>query len=185
MRDFVVIFLRHPEPDVTPGTIYGRLDMGITAKGKDQIKTALGKTPPLTRVFASPALRCKKLAEALGRRDGITPIFSDALWELDMGEWEGRLWDDIPRKSSNAWFADPVAISTPGGESFGDLIKRVSNFAEAKLDDQARTTAFVCHAGPIRAMQMHWLGLSFNQAFANTPGFARPIIIEPPETKAN
>ena len=37
-----------------------------------QIEAALTLTPPVTRILASPALRCRKLALAMAARDGIT-----------------------------------------------------------------------------------------------------------------
>lgn len=172
-----MIFLRHPSPKVEPGICYGRLDLDIAEHGHEQIARALETTPRITRMLASPALRCRALAQALAERDDVEPVFDERLWEMDMGEWEGRAWRDIPREVSEPWIADPYNLPTPGGECFRDLQLRVLD----ALADAGRETVIVCHAGPIRAMQMAWYGLTFREAFADTPQYAEPIELHPPE----
>jgi alpha-ribazole phosphatase len=170
-----MIFLRHPTPLVDPGVCYGRTDLDIAEIGHEQIRLALSTTPMVKRVVASPALRCRKLALALGERDGITVEFDERLWEMHMGEWEGIPWAKIDRSVSEKWLKDPVNLPTPGGESFSDLQQRVSLAVEERNDDLAMYTAIVCHAGPIRATQMAWDNISFADAFASTPPYAEPL----------
>lgn len=177
-----MIFLRHPSPGVEPGTCYGRLDLDIAEEGHTQIERALECTPRIGRLIASPALRCRKLAMALADRDDVEPVFDERLWEMNMGEWEGLLWRDIPREDSEPWLVDPENLPTPGGESFRDLQVRVMN-ALAEIGPALETsgeTAIVCHAGPIRAVQMAWHGLTFREAFAAAPPYAEPIELHPP-----
>ncbi len=45
------------------------------------------------------------------------------------------------------------------------------------LENHGEDTVVVCHAGPIRAVQMAWTGLTFAEAFASTPPYAEPIEI--------
>ncbi len=115
-----MIFLPHPTPEVAPGTCYGRLDLDIAEIGFGQIEEALKTTPKAKRILASPALRCRELANRLAERDGITPEFDERLWEMHMGEFEGKLWNEIDRSVSEVWFKDPYNLRTPGGESFRD-----------------------------------------------------------------
>jgi alpha-ribazole phosphatase len=176
-----MIFLRHPTPLVDPGTCYGRTDLDIAEIGHEQIRLALETTPAVARIIASPALRCRKLALALGERDGITVEYDERLWEMHMGEWEGIPWSGIDRKMSEVWLKDPVNLPTPGGESFADLQKRVAEAIGQRNDPLAMQTAIVCHAGPIRATQMAWENLSFAEAFASTPPYAEPIRLLHPD----
>jgi alpha-ribazole phosphatase len=171
-----MIFIRHPRPDIAPNVCYGRLDIGVAADGPEQIARALATTPRVRRILASPARRCRDLALALAGRDGLTPLFDERLWEMDMGTWEGMAWADIPRESSAQWLKDPFTLPTPGGECFADLQRRVL----AAVADADAGTLVVCHAGPIRAVQMAWQGLTFREAFASVPGYAEPIALEPP-----
>ncbi len=172
-----MIFLRHPMPDVEPGVCYGRLDLDIAEIGHEQIQEALDTTPPIKNIIASPALRCRKLAEALAEQHGIDLAFDERLWEMHMGDWEGKPWKDINRQKSDAWLKDPFNIPTPGGESFKDVQVRV---LEA-LQHADVETVIICHAGPIRATQMAWLGLSFEEVFAQTPPYAEAVRIWPPQ----
>jgi len=90
-----MIFLRHPTPDVAPGTCYGQTDLDIAEVGHEQIEKAMATTPPVKRIMASPALRCRKLAVTLAERDNIEINFDERLWEMNMGEFEGKLWSEI------------------------------------------------------------------------------------------
>ena len=170
-----MIFLRHPRPDIAPGTCYGRLDMDIHADGHSQIERAVEMMQPARRLIASPARRCRALATAIAERNGIEPSFDERLWEMNMGHWEGRPWSEVSREDSETWLKDPFNLRCPGGESFRDLQTRVLEALEG-LDEE---TVVVCHAGPIRAVQMAWLGLTFREAFAQAPAYAEPLKIHP------
>jgi len=179
-----MIFLRHPKPDIPQNVCYGRTDMDIAEIGHQQIINAVKITPPLTRIIASPALRCRKLAEQLAKRENLELSFDERLWEMHMGDWEGVAWKDINREESELWLEDTHNNSTPNGESFRDVQQRVNNCIDTLLADHNhdhRQTAIVCHASPIRATQMAWNDLSFKQVFAVSPAFATPIHIDPPE----
>ncbi len=166
-----MIFLRHPRPAVAPGTCYGRMDLDIGPGAANEIAAALVATPAVTRVIASPALRCSDLAEALARRDGVALNRDSRLVEMDFGAWEGVAWDAIDRTQSDLWADDPWTIAPPGGESFQAVHARV----EAALTGVRTGTALVSHAGPIRAARMILTGASFEAVFAEPVPHATPI----------
>lgn len=172
-----MIFLRHPTPDVPTGTCYGQTDLDIAEIGHAQIENAVKVTPTVSRVLASPALRCSKLAHSIADRHGLTPIFDERLWEMNMGEFEGKLWSEIDREVSAKWFEDPFHNKAPGGESFLDVQTRVLKALE-QADDGC---AIVCHAGVIRATQMAWEDKTFKQVFAEMPPYAEPMELFKPE----
>lgn len=174
-----MIFLRHPTPDVVPGTCYGQTDLDIAEIGHEQIKLAMESTPAIEHILASPALRCRKLALTLAERDGVSVTFDERLWEMHMGEFEGRMWSDIDRKKSENWFKDPFNTPTPGGESFADVQQRVLEALEHATPEMA----IVCHAGVIRATQMAWENKSFREVFDAMPPYAEPVRILPPHLK--
>lgn len=172
-----MIFLRHPTPDVPAGTCYGQTDLDIADIGHEQIEIAVDITPPVKRIIASPALRCRKLAISIAARHDLEPTFDERLWEMHMGEFEGKLWAEIDREKSEKWLEDPMNNPTPGGESFADVQARV---LEA-LKQADMETAIVCHAGVIRATQMAWEGMTFKEVFAAMPPYAEPVRIIPPQ----
>jgi len=166
-----MIFLRHPRPDSTQGLCYGRTDLDIGPDGASEIAAALESTPNVECVVASPALRCRRLAEELAARDGAALVFEPRLQELDFGEWDGTKWCDIRRAESDAWAADPWTVAPPGGETFAEVHARVS----AVLAELTPGTALVCHAGPIRVARMILTEASFDKVFAEAVPYATPI----------
>jgi alpha-ribazole phosphatase len=168
-----MIFLRHPKPQAPAGLCYGRTDLDIGPEGEAEIARALRQTQRVTRVVASPALRCRKLAEELARRDGVALRFDPRLWELDFGDWEGMRWEDIPRADSDPWAEDPWAVAPPGGETFAAVHARVSEV----LGEVMPGTALVCHAGPIWAARMILVGASYADVCTGTVPYATPIRI--------
>lgn len=171
-----MIFLRHPKPEVADGLCYGRLDLEIAQIGHSQIEYAMAATPKVSRILASPARRCRKLALSLAERDGIEVVFDHRLWEMDMGAWEGKFWRELDRSLTEPWMKDPFNLPTPDGESFRDVQERVLQAIEPADNE----TAIVCHAGPIRATQMAFEGKTFRQVFDVTPPYAEPIVITKP-----
>ncbi len=174
-----MIFLRHPTPDVEPGTCYGQTDLDIAGIGHQQIERALELTPPVKHILASPALRCRKLAVSIAERDQVEIQFDERLWEMHMGEFEGMLWKEIDREKSTEWFKDPFNNPPPGGESFADVQSRVLQ----ALTKATTETAIVCHAGVIRATQMAWEEKSFKEVFDAMPPYAEPLRILPPNPR--
>ena len=170
-----MIFLRHPKPDVSPGLCYGRTDLDIGPDGEAEIARAMEATPKVDRVIASPALRCRKLAEGLAARDGVALRFDPRLWELDFGDWEGVPWAEIGREKSDLWASDPWRIAPPGGETFAAVHARVGEVLAEVIAEAVPGTALVCHAGPIRVARMILTGAGFEAVFAETVPYATPV----------
>src|SRR5476651_403145 len=106
-----IVLIRHPEPLVEPGICYGRrLDLTLTEHGF-QTAAALGAHPAVsgvTRIWSSPAQRCRIAAEMAAERLHLPLAIDPRLHEFDFGEWEGLKWDDIPRSEFDRWAAEPL-----------------------------------------------------------------------------
>ncbi len=143
--------IRHPKPLIKTGICYGWYD----CPAEDAVSVAqmlLAELPAGLPVWTSPLIRCRTLAEQLH----LQPIIDDRLAEMHFGDWEGRLWDDIPRAELDAWAADVAGYAPPGGESPRDLQRRALDFV-ASLD--VPEAVIVTHAGVIRTLLAHWQGL--------------------------
>ncbi len=169
----MTLWLRHPRPRVAPGTCYGRLDLAEGETAGAEIAAALRALGPVAAVVASPARRCRRLAERIAARDGVALRLDERLLELDFGRWEGLPWAEIPRRESDPWAADPWRRAPPGGEPFAALHARVG----AALADLPAGAAVVAHAGPIRAARMILAAESFDVAFARPVPYATPLRI--------
>jgi len=144
-----VFLIRHPQPVIEAGICYGRLDVDAHAPQTvaKEIKPLL---PENVAVYSSPLRRARQLAEALHP----SPLIDARLIEIDFGDWEGRAWNDIERNALDAWAADVIGFTPPGGESVAQLQARVLDFAATLAPQPA--VALVAHAGVLRALVGHW-----------------------------
>jgi alpha-ribazole phosphatase len=82
--------------------------------------------------------------------------FDDRLREINFGQWEGQLWDDVPRHELDTW-ANHFAHHRLGhtGECVQAWAHRV--WAAAREDlTHGDDTLWITHAGVMRAAQV-WL----------------------------
>ncbi|HXB51192.1 MAG TPA: histidine phosphatase family protein, partial [Rhizomicrobium sp.] len=104
------------------------------------------------RVYASPMLRARQTALALGLAD---PVLDGRLMEQNWGAWEGLTRAEILARDGEDAFVKAgsergEAFRPGGGESTGELHARVAAF----LKDAARETGdavVVAHLGVLRA----------------------------------
>ncbi|MGC3963257.1 MAG: alpha-ribazole phosphatase family protein [Rhodocyclaceae bacterium] len=145
--------VRHASPDIEPGTCYGRLDVGVTESPTVTAERLRPLLPADYTLVTSPLSRCRRLAEALG-----TSEIDARLAEMDFGEWEGRLFNDIAREDIDAWATRPLDFRPPGGETAREMALRVIS----ALDDLRRMpksdVVVVTHGGPMRVMAAVLLG---------------------------
>lgn len=168
----ILHLIRHPPPLVEPGICYGRLD--LLAEDPPAVAAALrGELPPGLPVWSSPLRRCRDLAVELHPQ----PAFDARLQEMDFGAWEGRQWDEIPRRELDAWAADVADYAPPGGESPRQLQQRVLAFV-ATL--QVAEAVLVTHAGVIRVLQAAQSGSSLEAALACRPPYGSRLVLHWP-----
>lgn len=167
MRLFLI---RHPLPDVAPGTCYGRSDLALAgdpAPVADALRPLLPADAPL---YSSPLARCRALAELLHP----APRFDERLLELDFGAWEMQSWDAIDRAALDAWAADPLHFTPPGGEAVADLRVRVRDF----LDELAEDAVLVAHAGVIKLCAAELAGVPADAWFSMRFDYGSVSLIE-------
>jgi alpha-ribazole phosphatase len=73
-------------------------------------------------------------------------------------------WDEIPKEEIDPWMKDFVNVSTPGGESYVDLHKRVSRCFDA-IAAQKTPAAIVAHGGVIRSILAHLTNTYLKDSF--------------------
>lgn len=148
-----LVLLRHTAPAIEPGICYGRLDLDLAEPGAEaEIAAALDALPfQPVRIVTSPALRCRRLAEAAAARFACPLAEEPRLWEMDFGSWEGRQWADIPRAELDAWAADFMQASPHGGETVAAMKARVRGALQALTAAPVPTLA-VTHAGVLKTV---------------------------------
>jgi broad specificity phosphatase PhoE len=144
--------LRHGPTDWNAaGRIQGHTDIALSDTGLAKM-AALRLPLHVTRVYASPMLRARQTAEALGLAN---PIHDPRLMEQNWGVWEGLTRDEIlSRHGADAFIQagsrEGEAFRPGGGESTGELHARVAAFLKDVAQDQGDAVA-VTHLGVLRA----------------------------------
>jgi alpha-ribazole phosphatase len=155
-----VALIRHSAPRIAPGTCYGRLDVAADLSADERTLSTLASecgTYGARRVWTSPAVRCRGLAEAIARSLSVPLSVDHRLWEINFGAWEGQAWATIERAELDRWAASLLTFAPPGGESGGDLIARIRDF-HVDLRRAGQDCVVVSHGGPLKVLQALLLG---------------------------
>ena len=175
-----IYLIRHGEiAAAAPRRFVGRLDLAMTEKGHRQMRglarwlafsqAAASPSPFFQRVVCSPLDRCRQGADILCSRLGGAPEVIEELAEIDLGAWEGLTAAEVRDRLPGAWEArgrDLAGYRPKGGESFGDLMRRVwPVLARIAGDGDAGRVAVVAHAGVNRVLLCRLLGMDLANLF--------------------
>ncbi len=115
-----------------PPRIQGRKsDPPLSATGQAQA-AALGRllaSAPLAAVYSSPLLRARQTAAPLAAALGLSVNEVPELTECDVGQWEGRTWEDVAAGDGDAYRRfreDPAVHPYRGGENLAQVLDRVA-----------------------------------------------------------
>lgn len=159
-----IYLVRHTSVAVAEGLCYGITEVPLENSFNSEVAVLLRRLPiPPSHVLSSPAVRCQKLAAAFD----VSVTIDARLRELNFGDWENRLWEDIPKVEIDSWSKDFVNRAPPGGESFQSLANRaVACLEEATRDLNSANIVCVTHAGVIRALIATSRGMPLAEAFS-------------------
>jgi alpha-ribazole phosphatase len=176
MKLFVI---RHTRVAVEPEICYGQSDVSVADSfDEEKVRVAnLVANIQFGNIYSSPLTRCKLLAEGLFQKEQI--IFDDRLKELNFGDWELKTWDEIYTSSEGkVWMDNYQSLPTLNGESYPEMVKRVTEFLNEIRELQIENTAVVVHAGVIRIFKslideesIEELFNSFNPAYGSVTEF--------------
>ncbi|MCC7250258.1 histidine phosphatase family protein [Hyphomicrobium sp.] len=163
-----IYFIRHGETDWNRDRRYqGQKDIPLNETGRAQSRRngiALRTFLPAiadAEFIASPLIRARETMEIIRAELGLAPegyAIDARLMELCYGVWEGTLQDDIKKHDPDAFAAraeDPFRWRPDAGESYADLLARVTGWAEARRGNRV----VVSHGGVSRCLRAHFLGL--------------------------
>lgn len=149
----MVVLVRHMAVDVRSGTCYGRMDVALRPDVLKQVPPLAATicTHGVARVWTSPAVRCRVLADAIVVKTGTSPVIDPRLQELYFGTWEGVPWDMVPRSELDRWAATPMSFAPPGGESGWEFLDRVRHVQQA-ICAAGEDCVVVSHGGPLKVL---------------------------------
>jgi alpha-ribazole phosphatase len=158
-----VYVIRHTKVAVGSGTCYGQSEVPLADTFLSNVEAFKKILPPaFDAVFCSPLLRCKTLADALA--PGRVQLAA-ALMEMNFGNWESQLWNDIDQTALRAWMSDFVHQSPPNGENLTELFARVAAFLDELRFQSHERVLLVTHAGVIRCIWAYLLDVPLHNIF--------------------
>ena len=163
-----LFLIRHGLTAVTGSRLYGRTEgIHLDERGRRQAAALVERFAGvrLSAIYSSPLERCVETLEPLATARGLEMRTSDALIEMDAGDWTGRslpslrrtkLWDMVQRSPSRFHF--------PAGESFIDAEARVLDQIEQIVTRHPRGRVVVgTHGDLVRMLVSHYTGAHLDQ----------------------
>jgi alpha-ribazole phosphatase len=158
--------LRHGETELGGG-LRGSLDDALTARGWEQMRSAVINGGPWDRLVSSPLQRCRLFAEELAEQLQLPLSVDKALQELHFGEWEGRSAAELMQTDERGlglFWSDPYGFTPPGGEPVSEFATRVLRAVEGlgRAHDGERIL-LITHGGVMRLLLAQARGLPREQ----------------------
>ena len=163
-----IFFLRHTSLDVEPDIFYGQTDLDVSNTFEEEVKIIKKKINKLitkdykVKVYSSPLQRCRKLSQKIS--DNV--ILDPRIMELNLGDWEMKPKQSIPKELVENWEKDMINFTIPNGESNKKFLQRLKEFTDeiCKTDEDV---LIVAHAGSINGMISNLTGEPFDKLLKN------------------
>jgi len=153
-----LLFFRHAEVEEAYHRVFGgRIDMAISALGREQARTLaeyVCRRFQLDAIYASPMRRVQMTLEPLLERLALPPVIDPDLREVDFGSWTGLRWDQISERfgvTAFDWLDNLERGTMPDAEPEEMFRRRLDRVLERIFREQpGKTVAIACHGGVIR-----------------------------------
>ena len=161
--------IRHTPINFNKKRCYGRLDVPLAENFKEDFKKTKNKIGnDFEVIYTSPLSRCTLLADEF--KKGNNKI-DERLLELDFGDWEGKLWDEINQDDLNKWMIDFVNEAPSNGETLSEMFHRVSDFLNELRTSKSEKVLIITHSGVIRCIWAYLLEIPLKNIFKIPVGF--------------
>ena len=171
-----IYLIRHAEAE---GNLYriaqGQHDSNLTDRGWRQVRALERRFSgvPVDAVYASDLYRTRATATAIYRPKNLPLCRCPGLREICVGDWEGRTWGDIARRTPEAMadFGSRMdRWSIPGAETPAEVLARVSSAVEdIARANPGKTLALFSHGYAIRLLLANLQGISLRDTGEKSP----------------
>jgi broad specificity phosphatase PhoE len=168
-----LILVRHGRTDAKLDLCLGQADLPLSTRGFTDVQqlAATWNGPAPRFLFCSDLRRAQQSAQVFAAKFAIEPLIDPRLREVDFGRWNGRHWNDVMQADNSRyrhWLENWVIQEAPDGESFADVLRRTGAWLAALLGSTANEDCVlaIAHAGSIRAVLCHALGLPPGRALS-------------------
>lgn len=161
-----LLLIRHGESEANvDGRFAGHLDVPLSETGHTQAAITadyIASHYTVDAVYASDLLRAFHTGKAVADRFGLPTVPDPALREIFAGDWEGAIYDDLPKQfpaSFQTWLTDIGHASCENGESVAHLQERfLAALCRIASEHDGKTVVIATHATPIRSLQCYCEG---------------------------
>jgi broad specificity phosphatase PhoE len=185
MTEFWLV--RHGQTDWNlEGRFQGGRDIALNLNGKDQASRIAKRLQEVQfeAIYSSPLLRARHTAERIAEMNENHPEIQldDRLVEVDLGEWEGMLFEDIQRQNPSEFEmrkTDPLHARPPGGETALEVATRIAGAADeiANRHPQGRVL-LVSHGLTMAAFICLAQDIPLENVYSMIPENAEPVVVE-------
>jgi broad specificity phosphatase PhoE len=162
MTEFYLI--RHGITSAIGHSLTGRLPgFPLTGQGIFQAKKLAKRLRHvgIQEIYSSPSARARETAAFIGSALGLEVVEDPAFCEIDVGEWSGRLFDELNDTPEFALFNSMRSLSRPpSGEMMLEAQTRaVTQLLRLAQQHDQHVVAIVSHADLIKAALAYFLGI--------------------------
>jgi broad specificity phosphatase PhoE len=174
-----ILLARHGETDWNRDKLWqGHADMPLNDQGRRQARALADRLEPVSiaAIYSSDLRRAHETASIVAERKSLPVKTMRELREVDTGSWTGLSRDDARERFPEAYaeFKARTGKGWEDGETYAELgvriVQALSTIAEAHGEERILV---VTHAGPIRFVNAHALGLDYASDRKAVPQVAR------------
>lgn len=161
-----LLLVRHGDTELGSTLRYwGQSDVKLSAVGLKQAERLRDRlaTERIDAIYTSNLRRASASAEIIAAAHQLDIVGCYELNEVDFGKIEGLTFDEVSRlypEVSQTWVSRSLSLEFPDGENFDKFNNRVSKFlSRLEKHTSDETILITAHAGPLRLLVCHLLGL--------------------------
>jgi alpha-ribazole phosphatase len=180
-----LILIRHGETDWNvEGRWQGHADVPLNARGRAQaqeIDESLAGTR-IDAIYASDLKRTEETARPLARSQGLEIRIDPRLREIDQGEWQGLLIEEIQNRYADEFRRrreNPLEVAPPGGENALQVRERVlAAVGDILAAHPGRTVAIVSHGFSLAVIRAYFQGVPITKVWNLVPDNGQVVELE-------
>jgi broad specificity phosphatase PhoE len=177
--------VRHGQTDWNvQGRFQGQADPPLNEIGLSEARALAGQLAGqhFDALYSSDLLRARQTAEIIASATGLEIRIEPCLREINQGEWEGMLFEDIQASHPQIKESRKNASLTfrpPGGESLQEVISRVLPvYDEIAIKHPDGKVMVVSHGVTLAIALSKAQKIPLSRVFSLIPPNATPVVVE-------
>ncbi|WP_424135649.1 histidine phosphatase family protein [Roseomonas chloroacetimidivorans] len=159
--------VRHAAHDRVGSVLCGRMPaVSLGEPGRRQAAALAERLAGerIDAVYTSPLERARETAAPIAARLGLAPRVSEAMVEIDFGDWTGRTFESLEGDPDwTRWNGARATARVPGGESMAEVQARaIGGLERLRRADAEERIVVVSHCDVIKAVLASYLGLTLD-----------------------